>query len=198
MIPNVEEFRPELEVHLLANREELENRKIPILQARPAHDVSAFIAESEEDVVGCEGTGVKQGPRHTVLAVRIPNNVRSLNVFDRPTAVAGGNAANRAAIGNGEPVASLRRGDAGHLPIPDDLVQNAAGIPTELLSVSERRLIGIIDDKAMAHINVRIAVFQSRILLVAEITVVEGAEAGAGSVVKGVGVGILRGVPEQA
>src|SRR5579862_5074763 len=75
MVPNIEKFGAELEVHLLTNRKQFENRKIPILKARPTGDISTGIAEGEEGHVSGESAGIEQSARQARPSVRVTYHV---------------------------------------------------------------------------------------------------------------------------
>lgn len=183
MVPDVEEFGAEFHVHLLSNREHFENGKIPVLQTRSAHDVPASIAEGKEGGVVGKGASIEYGSGNAGLGIRIADQIRPhFEVSHGAAAIGGRDVGDR--VGDGEPVASLGCGDASHLPIPDDLVEHTVGISAESLPLSERQFVSVVDNEALTHVEVRVAVVDPRSQLISKVAVVERAEAGAGGVVK--------------
>src|SRR4029077_155519 len=75
VVEDIEEFRPEFEMHLLANRKLLDQRSIPSLVARALDDVPSGVAERSENIVIGKGAGVEQRPGDARSAIRIANQV---------------------------------------------------------------------------------------------------------------------------
>src|SRR5579863_2298211 len=88
MVPNVEELRAKLQVHLLANRERFEDGEIPVLESGAPNDIAPCIAKGEWDGVVDKGAGVEQRPRDTGFPVGIADEVRPDFIkSDAPSAV---------------------------------------------------------------------------------------------------------------
>src|ERR1700728_5026235 len=123
MIEGIKELCPELEALLFADGENLKQRDIPVLGAWPLNDVSASIAERSDDCVGGKGAGVKQCSRYTWVSVWISDHVGPRCAGDFPAAIRRGEVGGN--VGRCIPVSRGCDGDAGNLPIADDLVPHA-------------------------------------------------------------------------
>src|SRR4029450_4229377 len=106
--------------------------------------VAAFVSVSTLDEIASECTGVEEGSRDTGCAIWVAHDVWSSAIeTDRPAAVIICTIHER--IGHREIVPGRSRRDAGDLPIPNQLVQNAAGISAKCLASTERKVVGIAD-----------------------------------------------------
>ena len=83
-------------------------------------------------------------------------------------------------------IASGGRKDASHLPVTKNLVHHAGSSFAKRTSATERQVVDIAENEAVAHVKVGVAVVLVGEALVLEIPVVHRSQAGAGSIVEGV------------
>src|SRR5208283_1288177 len=119
------------------------------------------------------------------MRIWVLDNVGACAVVDNRTAAI--SAAGVILIAYGVPIARGGGEYARQLPVSDDLVQNTGGAFAEEFSATKRQIIHIAQNKAVANVEIGVGVFQAGVRLIAEISVVRRAQAGAGSVVKRVG-----------
>ena len=188
MIKGIEELCPELEALFFADGENLKQRHIPVLKAWSSNDVSIRVAKSAQDRVGRKGARVKQCCRHARLRVGISHNVGPRCTEDKSAAIGVGEIGGD--VGRRKPVSSGRGRDSGDLPIANDLVQNAGSISSNRFVLAKGQLVGVAENEAVADIKVGVPVLQTRVVLVAEITLILGSQTGARSVVESVALGV--------
>src|SRR5450759_79592 len=88
MVPDIEEISPELNAHLLAHGEGLQQHYIPSLVPGTVNDVSSFIAKRALNEIAGKGTRVEESTSDTGLAVGIAYDIRpSAVVPDRAATV---------------------------------------------------------------------------------------------------------------
>lgn len=172
MIPDVKEFGAEFQVHLLANREYFKNGEIPVLEAGSANNISAGVAKSKERGVIGESAGVEERARRARFSVGFPDDIGSDFVVTHNSATVSGRDVGNG-VGDREPIAGLCGNNTCNLPIPYDLVQNAVSVCAKSLALPEGQLISVAGDEAMPHIEVGISVFQPRVQLIPEVSVVQ-------------------------
>ena len=77
------------------------------------------------------------------------------------------------------------------------MIQQPGSIAAKHLAFSKGKLVQVAEHETVAHIKIGIAVFQVGIGLVAEVSLILGAQAGAGSIIKRMTISV-RGLELQA
>src|SRR5271155_88869 len=188
MIPDVEELGAELETHLFFDWKLLDEGQIPILQARSQDRVSSRISECAQLRVGHKRASIKQRSRQAMRPVRISYHIGTRAIEDLAAAIRIGDV--HQVIGRCEPIAGLRRDDSGDLPVGDELVGNAREVRAEVLAVPERQIINKVDDESVAHVEIGVAIFQVRLRLQPEVSLILRAQTGRRRVVESVAIGV--------
>ena len=126
--------------------------------------------EIDKHRVRSEGARIEEGARNTWMSVGIAYQIRARAVEANRSSAIGIRDGNN--IRRGVVIASSGGEYASHLPVSDDLVQDAGGILAERFAATERQIILIAEDEAMTNVEIRIAVVLLGKALVLEIPVV--------------------------
>src|SRR5258708_4463602 len=120
VVPDIEEVSPELNPHLLADGEGLQQRHVPSLVPVTVNDVSSFISKRALNEIAGKCTRVEESTRHTRLAVGIAYDIRSSAVEPDRAATVRVRTIHEG-IRDGKPVPRLSRRDPRDLAVTDQL-----------------------------------------------------------------------------
>ena len=177
MVEDVEEFRSEFELHLLANRKLLDEGSVPGFVSRPLDDVAPAIPERSLNIVMRKRTGIELRPGHARSAIRIANPVGTRAIkSDGAAAIGIGDGDN---IRSGVVIAGGCGKDAAHLPISKNLIHKTGSVLCEHAPATEWQIIDVTEYKTMTNVKVGIPIFRVGKTLVAKISIVHRSQAGA-------------------
>src|ERR1700687_2948787 len=115
MVEDVEEFRSQFEMHLLAYRKLFDERGVPSFVSGAPDDVASGVAERSLDIVVRKRTGIEQRPRDAGRGIGIAGEVGASAIkADGAAAVGIGDRNN---VSSGVVIAGGGGKDTGHLPV---------------------------------------------------------------------------------